>query len=398
MKQPPFSLWIIIAAFSLFSCAESHPEDYNEIESKALEVWIEANAPEAVPLGDTGIYYEVIEKEAETGKMDVRGKWVDASYLLRDLSGDIVYNRSEETARLLGTYSAYTHYVPERLYIASKRSASNIPAGLYEALTAIPRGETWRVYVPSRLSFGSVGFSSSNGYGGQKALEADVPVIIDSLRIEEIISDPQTYGREAIETLVTAPKPEGWEMMRGDTIRDGLYLDLFNRISEKDTIPVMQSANIYYKVRYLDGKLLYSNVDSVLYNNFGSVRSTDRTNAVRVTRMNAAPANAYQMPAKVFYAVLPYLCYGDIGRIAVPAEYAYNRNYMYPDMSESLWNSMTTFTYEDGYKYSEYTVEDTDYYFGASTYYRPLSSEIIHIGEVKPYTPLIYEFTVQRAE
>lgn len=400
MKNPHLIL-MALAAAAAFSCAKSPAEDYGQIEDHALEIWIKGNAPAAKPLGDTGIYYEVIESESQTGKIDVRGKWVEADYIMRDLGGDIVYNRNEVTARLMGTFNPYTHYVPDRLYIASEQEASDLPAGLYEAITSMPQGEMWRVYAPSQSAFGSLGFSITTGYGGQRALESNVPVIIDSLRITDIIANPQTHGREAIERLVTAPEPEGWGMRLNDTVRKGLYLHLFNRIDDNDTIPNNQSANIYYKVRYLDGKLLYSNVDSVLYNNFGTVRPSDKTSGIRVTRMSTAPNNAYQMPAKVFYAILPELCYGDIGRIAVPAEYAYNNQYMTPNMEDSVWGAMVNFNYNDGYEYKDYTMEDTDYYFGMSTYYRPYltpSSTVTPIGEVKPFTPLIYEFTVKRAQ
>lgn len=401
MRHP--AIFIIAAAvLAAFSCAKSAKEDYNDIEDHALDIWIKSNAPDAKPLDDSGIYYEVIESEPQTGKVDVRGKWIDVDYVMRDLGGDLVYTRNAETATLLGTYSAYTHYVPDRLYIASKQELSNLPIGLYRAVTAMPQGETWKVYVPSRFAFGSLGFSITNGYGGQKGLENDVPVIIDSLRIIDVIANPQTHGREAIERLATAPSPEGWGKMLNDTVRKGLYMEVYNRTEPStDTIPLNQSADIYYKVRYLDGKLLYSNVDSVLYNNFGSVRSSDRTRYIRVTRMNTAPNNARQMPAKVFYAILPELCYGDIARIAVPAEYGYHDQYLPPTMDDTLWGTTTIFNPGDGDEYKNYTIEDTDSYFGLYTYYRPLntsSTSDVTIGEVKPYTPLIYEFTVKRSQ
>lgn len=402
MKSVFKPLTVVLAVLAAGSCAKSESESFSEVEDKALDIWVSRNAPDAEPLGDTGMYYEVIEgaSAGTSSKIDVRGRWVDVDYVIRDLNGDIVYNRNEETARLLGTFTKYTHYVPDRLYIASKESLSNIPRGIYRAITEITPGETWRVYIPSRLAFSSAGISTSSGYGGQQSLESDVPVILDSLRIVNIVDNPQTEGRQAIEELVTAPEPEGWGMRRNDTVREGLYMDIFNRINPNDTIAMNESAEIYYKVRFLDGHLIYSNVDSVLYNNFGSIRSSDVTGAVRVTRMTGTPTNANQMPAKVFYAILPDLCYGDIARIAVPSEYGYYRQYMYPDMSNSVWSSSATFTFDFTYQYKDYTLEDTDYFFAASTYYAPYSgsSSGVPIAEIKPYTPLIYEFTVKKPE
>ena len=180
-------LAVAVAACAFCSCARTESENFNEIEDKALDIWVSSNAPDAEPLGDTGMYYEVIEAlpDGSATKVDVRGRWVDVEYVIRDLNGDIVYNRNEETARLLGTFTKYTHYIPDRLYIASRQDLSDIPSGIYQAITEITPGETWRVYIPSRLAFASYGIQTSTGYGGQQALESDVPVILDSLRIAE---------------------------------------------------------------------------------------------------------------------------------------------------------------------------------------------------------------------
>ena len=161
-----------------------------------------------------------------------------------------------------------------------------------------------------------------------------MPVILDSLRIVNIVDNPQSEGRQAIEEFVTASRPEGWGKPLNDTVREGLYMDILARPNPGDTVPLNQSANIYYRCGFLDGHLIDSNIDTVLYNRFGTVRSSDITSPIRVTRMSTDPNNANQMPAKVFYAILPDLCYGDSVRIAVPSEYGYYRQYMYPDKSK----------------------------------------------------------------
>ena len=179
-------------------------------------------------------------------------------------------------------------------------------------------------------------------------------------------------------------------------------MDILARPNPGDTVPLNQSANIYYRFGFLDGHLIDSNIDTVLYNRFGTVRSSDVTSPIRVTRMSATPNNANQMPAKVFYAILPDLCYGDSVRIAVPSEYGYYRQYMYPDKSSTMWSSSATFTFtfDFTYQYKDYTTEDTDYFFASSTYYMPYSasSGTVPVAEIKPYTPLIYEFVVQKPE
>ena len=88
-------------------------------------------------------------------------------------------------------------------------------------------------------------------------------------------------------------------------------------------------------------------------------------------------------------------------RIAVPSEYGDYRQYMYPDKSSSMWSSSATFTFDFTYQYKDYTTEDTDYFFASSTYYMPYSTSsgtTVPVAEIKPYTPLIYEFVVQKPE
>lgn len=390
---------LVVLAAAFVSCAKAEPDDFSVIEQKTLDAWVLKNAPDAKPLGETGMYYEVIGGESRSAsKVNIKGRWVELNYVMRNLNGDIAYSRNEKTARQLGTYNAYTHYVPDMLYIATVAEYSGIPYGIYEAITSIPSGEMWKVYIPSRYAFQSSGYKIITGYGGQKAIEGNTPMILDSLQILNIIDNPETKAQEDIDALVTAPKPEGWGMLKNDTIVKGAYIDIMRRVDENDTIALNHSASIYYKVKFLDGKLFNTNVDSVFYNHFGVIRTHDKTSEVRVTRMDNAPFNSNQVPAKVFYAILPKLRYGDIGRIVVPPVYAYGRNYMHPDKSESAWETSASFIY-DGYEYSDFKSLDTDYYFGINTFYLPYNvTTSVPTAEVKPYTPLIFEFTVRRIE
>lgn len=397
MKQILLSVIVAFMAAAIVSCAKAEADDFNVIEQQALEAWISKNAPDAKPLGDSGIYYEVIgEKNQNTSKVDVKGRWVEFNYVMRNLNGDIVYSRNEKTARQLGTYNVYTHYVPDMMYIATKAENSGIPAGIYEAITSIPPGEMWKVYIPSKLAFSSSGYKITTGYGGQQALEGNVSMILDSLQITDIIENPEKKAQEDIIRLATSPKPEGWAMLKNDTVKKGVYLEIFRRLNENDTVIMNQSANIYYKARFLDGKLFNTNVDSVFMSHFGTIRSNDKTSPIRVTRMEKAPNNAEHVPAKVFYAILPKLCYGDVGQVVVPAVYAYGKNYMHPDKSEKNWEFSAAFPY-DGYEYSDYQSIDTDYYFGENTFYMPYNfTSEVPTAEIKPYTPIILEFTVKR--
>ncbi len=392
------------AAFAVLvaACAKTESVNQNELETQALAVWIKNNAPNAQKLGDSGIYYEVLDDNGvgSSAKVDVKGKWIDVDYVMRDLEGDIYYSRDENTARLLGAYTPYAHYITNRLYIATKSSATNIPVGLYEAMTNIVPGQMWRLYIPSHLAFGSSGFGIVPGFGS-KAMPGNAPVVLDSLMISDIIDNPMQKATEDLAAFVSAPEPEGWGIGPGDSIMKGYYMDIIRRVNDKDTIPMNQNAYVYYKVRFLDGTLLYSNVDTVLNNNFGSVRSGDLTSPISITRMSTTPYNGNQMPAKVFYKVIDRLCYGDMVRLAVSPEYAYYWKFMEPNMDDTQWQSSTNFIFNDlGVDYSEYTADAKDSNFGYASFYTPSTSSSVTtpIAEVKPYTPLVYEIYVVRPD
>lgn len=404
MKRIIALLAVGTALVATFACTHQNAVDADAIKRKSFEAWMAANAPQAKPLGDTGMYYEVLEGsgDASTGKVDVRDKWIDVSYQMTTLDGDIFYNRDEEIARLIGNHDNYTHYVPERFYIASDSESSSFPKGIYLAFTEVVPGETWRVYMPSDMAFASSGFDMTEyGYGGQVALDENKAMILDSIRITNIIDDPQLEANNEIRTLATSPKPEGWGMIPNDTVRSGMYMDILYRTYAKDTVPVGSRVEVYYKVSFLDGHLIDSNIDSVLVNRFGAVRTTDVTSPISVTRMEEGKTatNAYQMPAKVFYSILPDVCYGDSLRVAVPARYGYFTTYMPPNRNESEWSTSATFDNYKGYDYEDYTIDDTDYYFGASTFFMPTSSSsVVSIAEIKPYTPLVYELVIRKPE
>lgn len=78
-------LAVAVAACACCSCARTESENFNEIEDKALDIWVSSNAPDAEPLGDTGMYYEVIEAlpDGSATKVDVRGRWVDVKYVIQ---------------------------------------------------------------------------------------------------------------------------------------------------------------------------------------------------------------------------------------------------------------------------------------------------------------------------
>lgn len=395
-------LMFIGVAATVVSCAKSETMDFNNVEEKALAIWIENNAPNAQPLGETGMYYEVLESGASSvAKVDVKGKWVQLDYVMRNLDGDIFYNRNEKTARLLGTYNTYARYILDRIYISGTQAVSNIPSGIYQAITEISPGEMWRVYIPSRLAFASSGLNITTGYGGQKPLEVNVPIILDSLKIVDVIDNPVKIEEADVIALATSPKPQGWGKSLVDTVKTGYYLDFVKRGEEKDSLKQNQSASIYYKVRFLDGTLIYSNIDTVLVNNFGRVRSGDRLTPIRITRMKTTPINQNEMPAKVFYDVLDTLRYGDQVRVLVNSRNAYYRHYMRPNMNETEWEKSTAFVFSDGgKKYDDYSLEEKDYFFARYSFYVPYSqtAETLPIAEIKPYTPLIYEFEVVPAE
>ncbi len=399
---------VSIAAMTV-SCAKTTDEDLNAIEEASLEEWIKLHAPEAQLLTD-GIYYEILEPAGDDAQTIEVRNWLLAEYDIKDINGNTVYTRSEETARRLGTYSEYTRYTPDMMFLGSQASSSSMPAAMFHALPKMKTGEVWRIYSISKHIFDSRGIHNMVGYGGQTKLATSSPAIIDNLKVLEVIANPDQRERSLVTRLVTGAVPEGWNMEERDSLKSHFYMQRLNPDNDGDKVAVGSTVWLYYKATFLeDGSFLDTNIDTVWINRFGALRyqinqlgvsvPVEDTAAIAINRRDPVTIFA-DMPKKALSFIMESddLRYNDSMRMVLTSPYAYG------DTGRiGYYGAAANYNFNKGYYGHEgYSgiYFGKDYYDSAtSSFYRfyntTSSSTIYPVPEVKPFSPIVYEFVVK---
>ncbi len=178
----------ILAALLLTACAEEITESYDTFEDLSLKAWMEKNHPEvAKNFQEKGGYYvDVLDPGDLSAKpINREDTWVKFDFSGRDLAGNIILTRRAAEAKLAGSYTRYTRYVPfyrycgayntsliEGTHLALRDTLRLDPA--YAAARGLDEefelriGSKVTLYLPSRVVGGLAG---SGGYEGQPAYE-----------------------------------------------------------------------------------------------------------------------------------------------------------------------------------------------------------------------------------
>ena len=203
------ALAVLAAAWALASCAEQGEESYDKFEDMSLEAWIAQNRPELLEnkqeFGDASYYIDVISPgDPAAAPVNDTVCWVTFDFSARDLGHRIVLTRRAPEAKLVGTFTKYTHYVPYYRYCGT--SNAGLEEGTYLAMRNVQtlgekycakRGLASRemllrpgsevvLYCPSRI-VGSV--AGDGGYEGQYSLSAGKPIRIE-IKIESTVKNP----------------------------------------------------------------------------------------------------------------------------------------------------------------------------------------------------------------
>lgn len=390
---------IIIIAMSatLLSCAKQVTEDDDTIEQRALDAWIAKYVPHAQKLGDYGIYYEVITPAEPTAKKLDLTNWIFTDYTIKDLDGNIIYNRNEEVARQQGQYTKYTRYVPDYIGIPDDITRMSAMQGMYYGYIDMKEGEVRRLYIPSKYAYGSGSLQNSYGYGGQYSLGSYSPIILDELVATEVVSDPKERQKDIVDKVAAAWKTENPAEIV--TIEDYFYMQILKRESS-DTIPVGKNVKFHFVGRYIDdGAVFDTNIDTVWSNSFGEVRKYDSVKANSITREKVMSPES--MPELTFSYLIPKLHYGDSVRVVTISDYAYQDmgkpGYRQTKLSTDGddFATLLLLSYMGGNQESAYYTSE-DYwsmmYFMSATAQNETVTE--PVPEVKLYTPVIFTFVV----
>ncbi len=430
---------VVCLALLVAGCAKEEDADYTVAERQSLDAWIAKYAPNAVQFGKHGIYIETLKEGSGDYVKDA--DWVRVNYTGKNLHDEVFYTRSKEVAELLGTYTKYTHYVPNLLYMYENNSG--MTKGMYEVLLGMRKGDMVKIYMPSDYAYGSSGYSSSKnvGYSGQFSLNGNVPVIIDSLELLYFSQSPIEEELALVDKIATGtgklpsdlmanwgiPKVDitGWGLTPADTVKKGFYIKMETPIPiARDSIEEGETIKIYYTGRFLDGFLLDSNVDSIQAHERGQITNIGpyEWNFASDTSVIAA------------FKQIPKMCYGDRFRMIFTSDYGYSAVGQAAKYTTSS-SSSSSFSYSDYLQYTSYMEYLQDMYgygygnygyggYGSygyggygtsmSSYYNFLYSNyygLYYSGygsddsddddetalvttEVLPYTPLVYDIYI----
>lgn len=205
------ALALLLGTLLLGSCADKEDRVYKGEESIALGMWMEKYRPDLLGnLQQDGEYYiDIFDAGDQNRPISDTVYWVRYSFEGRDLAGNVCLTRNELTARQIGSFTKYTHYVPMYRYCGVE--TSNIMDGIHKAFVneltldadyaadkglnstlRLGCGAKLRLYMPSSIVSDMAG---SGGYEGQDyggviySLSGNRPLIAD-VEVLDIIKNP----------------------------------------------------------------------------------------------------------------------------------------------------------------------------------------------------------------
>lgn len=204
---------VVSLVLLLSSCTEYANMTADEIEKRSLKAWMTNHHPELLEnYQEDGAYYvEVLDEgiadsvalvdalsETKDDDGNAMGCWVMFNLTGRSLDGQICITRDELVARMQGTFTKFTHYIPNKRYLG--KNNSTLAEGSYLALTntlkignrtlQVRCGTKLRLYLPSSLA--NSGVKGDGGYEGEYTLDGTRPVILD-IEITDRINNPVSY-------------------------------------------------------------------------------------------------------------------------------------------------------------------------------------------------------------
>ncbi|MBQ2394616.1 MAG: hypothetical protein II307_02500 [Alistipes sp.] len=217
---------VVLVAILVFSgCVKEKVESFNSIENRSLKAWILKNRPEIVEnFQKDGNYYVEVLEAGVADSMSIHdvvadekleGCWLFFNMTGRSLHGDVCITRSEPIARMQGSFSKSTHYVPYLRFMGEKNVS--LLEGSYLAMKnvltlgkdyaeskgldtefAVRYGTKLRLYLPSAVVGGNAGVTETGGYEGQYELDGNKPMIMD-IELVNRVNNPLAYEGEMVE-------------------------------------------------------------------------------------------------------------------------------------------------------------------------------------------------------
>jgi hypothetical protein len=267
-------------------------------------------------------------------------------------------------------------------------------------------GEKRRFYIPSKYGYGAHSMQNSFGYGGQYALNANSPLILDDVVITEIVPDPEKREKRLIEEFITR-----WGMTPADSLQghDHFYYQILRKGEDTDTIPYGYDVEFYYTGRFVEDNAVFdTNIDSVWVDNFGELRRYDPVTPLKMMRREDM-SGTVDMPEMTFSYLLPHLRYGDSLRVATTSRYAYQaqgkpgyRTTSTDPESDAFHDIMLmSYLYNRGGGMGSYGSDYYDYWYMMQYFMNGNtgSNQVTEpMPEVKLFTPVWFTIVVQEPD
>ncbi len=315
-------LVVPLIALMLAACAKDPVKpDLNTMEDATLAAWMAKYRPASefnITKDDSGIYTRIITSAdpSETEVVEAYN-WLEIELEGMTLDSLVFLTRTADTARVQGTFTYFTHYVPDYVNMndyapTSYATTPYIVPGVYLKLWQMKVGDEWELYIPSRLAYGSSGSSYSGGYQGQYAVGANKPVII-RVKLVSITKDAEARELEEVNEYAQ----DNWGLQEADTIATGLYFQIldWDNVSENPVATSESTIYICYTTAFLDGFVFDSNIDTVRKRLFDDYTAMSDSMEVK--------SSANVVDALTTMLAKDTLRYGSWNRIVTTSTYAY---------------------------------------------------------------------------
>lgn len=216
MKYRILIIAVILGILNV-ACIKEPDISYKDLEQRSLKAWIEKHHPELVKnyQAEGGYYVEVLDAGvADSTSVTGKDVWLWYDFTGRDLDGNVCETRSANLAELLGTYTAYTHYVPA--YRFSGKESHSLLEGTYLATFnaldiwneesqsmdkfEVRYGTKLRLYLPSSLVEEGSGLVGDGGYEGEFALDSNRPMIVE-MKVYGHVTNPVAYEGNRVDAF-----------------------------------------------------------------------------------------------------------------------------------------------------------------------------------------------------
>jgi len=246
------NILLFLISFLLFAVAcDRVVDDPISDEMARLQAWLQVNNITTTPTA-SGLYF--IDSKDGNGLTPKDSNFVEISYEVRDLDGNLYETTNDTVAKFYDIFSATKHYVPS--YSQYLTNVSSLK-GLVEGLGMMKEGGKAKLIIPSKIGYGA----------GTYGIPAYKTIIYD-LELKKVVLDPKTYEKDSISSYLS--HHPGFT-----SFNDSLYYKKTKEGTRQCVVAKDSVVEVYYVGKFLDGFVFDTNIDSIARKN--NIYSSSKT-------------------------------------------------------------------------------------------------------------------------